>query len=654
MKRIYLLAIGIFCCGILSAQCPSSGLNITSQAQIDSFSINYPNCTYIPGGITIQEYFLNSITNLEGLSQITSIGGDIRVMGNRSLTSLKGLDNIDYTDIQGLRITDNPNLSMCDIESICGYLAGNNFADIANNKSGCQNRGMVSLFCRVSNPCLLDGIYFYNQQRVDDFATNYPDCENIMGPVVITGNVNNLNGLSQLKGVWGRNFEIENTALTSLAGLENLTCVKFDMIIGNNDSLSDISALANVDHIGIDSLSIYNNPNLSDCNIESVCDYISNDKPYSVYNNVGDCDTPVRIINNCDAGTSSCLTGGVIFSTQAQIDSFSIQYPNCQYINGDIIIKGNNPTSITNLIGLSSIEATNGNLIIEDNAALSYLNGLEQLSAINGSLEINNNALLNLQALNLTHINGALTIRNNAFIEDLFGLEKIVSQTIGALEIYNNPNLSYCGIEPVCRYLVSSFSNLIIQDNAPGCNDIPEVLNCFSLPVELTTFQAQIQNKSTLLTWQTATETQNEGFEIQRSKDGKDWEKIAWQDGQGDSQTPNDYRYVDENPFSGESYYRLKQVDFDGMFSYSDIVNVNYERSSNISIYPNPTKNTLHIANLNENTIKQIIIYDKMGRQLIVQNDSENTIDVSALSSGIYIIKVKLENGVFGDKFMVE
>ncbi len=173
------------------------------------------------------------------------------------------------------------------------------------------------------------------------------------------------------------------------------------------------------------------------------------------------------------------------------------------------------------------------------------------------------------------------------------------------------------------------------------------------LPIQLTTFQAKIQHKTTLLTWQTATETHNAGFEIQRSKDASTWEKIAWQDGQGDAQTPHDYTYRDENPLSGISYYRLKQIDFDGTSSHSDIVKVEYE-SSSLSIYPNPVKNTLHIADLNDNTIQNITIFDQMGRQVIRQNTNTNTLNVSTLPSGIYIIQVTLDKGVFSDRFIVK
>ncbi len=173
------------------------------------------------------------------------------------------------------------------------------------------------------------------------------------------------------------------------------------------------------------------------------------------------------------------------------------------------------------------------------------------------------------------------------------------------------------------------------------------------LPITLTDFQAKIENKSTLLTWQTATESNNAGFEIQRSRDATNWEKIAWQDGQGATTTAHTYRHRDENPLFGTSYYRLKQVDFDGAFEYTDIVQVNYE-GRDISIFPNPVKNTLHISDLNGENIQHISIYDQTGRAILLQHESDNIIDVSALSSGMYIVKIAVKEEVFCEKFIIE
>ena len=534
---------------------------------------------------------------------------------------------------------------------------------------------LITIFCwgALWGQCPSGSLDFTTQQQVDNFAANYPNCTTISGTLKIgqswsSSDIVNLDGLSQIDTIIGNLFIRGNDSLSSLTGFENLEYIEYGISIRNNYNLIDISALENITEVS--SFYIKNNPNLSECNIASICAYLSNNQlPFTIFDNGEGCDNPIQLVNSCDGNIPTCLSGGITFSTQGQIDSFGINYPNCNYIGGDVMIKGNTSTSITNLVGLLGVEAIFGRLTIQDNDMLSYLNGLEHLEIVDNGLDINNNGLINLYAgIGFRYINGDLIVRNNDLIIELHGLYNIAPEGINDLQIYGNSMLRYCNISLICLYLGYEPSNpywipfphpnpTLIADNASGCNDPLEVAVSMSygdgcsvvLPIELTHFQAQIKQKTTLLTWQTATETHNYGFEIQRSKDGTTWQKIGWQDGQGDSQTAHDYTHTDENPLSGTSYYRLKQIDFDGAFSYSDIVKVDYA-SSGISIYPNPVKNTLHIADLNDNTIQNITIFDQMGRQILLQN----TLDVSALSSGVYIIQVVLDSGVFSDRFIVK
>jgi len=174
------------------------------------------------------------------------------------------------------------------------------------------------------------------------------------------------------------------------------------------------------------------------------------------------------------------------------------------------------------------------------------------------------------------------------------------------------------------------------------------------LPIELLSpLKANIKNQTAVLTWETATETNNEGFEIQKSRDGSNWEKIGWVAGRGDALTSHAYTYRDENLLSGTTYYRFKQLDFDGTFTYSNVVNVQ-QATTNISIHPNPVKNTLYINNLNGNTIQYIHIFDQMGRRVVDTKTVESSIDVSNLTTGIYLIEIQMEGGVLREKIVVE
>jgi hypothetical protein len=166
-----------------------------------------------------------------------------------------------------------------------------------------------------------------------------------------------------------------------------------------------------------------------------------------------------------------------------------------------------------------------------------------------------------------------------------------------------------------------------------------------SLPVELTYFNGQKVNENSLLNWQTASEKNNEGFEIQRSTNGKDWEMIGFKLGQGTTQYIENYDFIDLQPMKGINYYRLKQFDFDGKFDYSNIITVEHELVIlPTKIFPNPVRNQLNIINGQG----LVTIYNILGqpvRKLII-DDEQSTIDVSDLQKGQYILHILKPNGI--------
>ncbi|MBK7377894.1 MAG: PQQ-like beta-propeller repeat protein [Ignavibacteriales bacterium] len=123
------------------------------------------------------------------------------------------------------------------------------------------------------------------------------------------------------------------------------------------------------------------------------------------------------------------------------------------------------------------------------------------------------------------------------------------------------------------------------------------------IPVELTTFTANVTRNSVSLNWQTATETNNSGFEMQRSQmsniNGQtDWQVIGFVPGFGTTTEPKSYSFTDENLSSGKYQYRLKQIDFDGTFEYSNTVEVEINPPTEFSLeqnYPNPFNPTTKI-----------------------------------------------------------
>lgn len=161
-----------------------------------------------------------------------------------------------------------------------------------------------------------------------------------------------------------------------------------------------------------------------------------------------------------------------------------------------------------------------------------------------------------------------------------------------------------------------------------------------NLPIELTEFTATLSNQNaTILDWQTASETNNNGFDIEHSTDGLTWEKIGFVEGQN---TADKYSFIHPAPQRGVNYYRLKQIDLDGGFKYSEIVSVEVNRSNTISIYPNPTKDKINIIGT-ENEPIGIKIYNSTGILVADFTSHESEIDIAHLTNGLYIVSIQLD-----------
>ena len=178
------------------------------------------------------------------------------------------------------------------------------------------------------------------------------------------------------------------------------------------------------------------------------------------------------------------------------------------------------------------------------------------------------------------------------------------------------------------------------------------------VPVELLAFTASVNNAEIQLLWSTASELNNRGFEIERSvNDADNFVTIGFVEGESTSTEINYYSFTDHPNFSGKSvlYYRLKQVDFDGTYSYSDIVQVTYNVPSTFVLnqnFPNPfnpsTSITYFVPKESFITIK---IYDFLGREVkTLVNDFLSTgsyeilFDASDLTSGTYFYTMIAEN----------
>ena len=173
------------------------------------------------------------------------------------------------------------------------------------------------------------------------------------------------------------------------------------------------------------------------------------------------------------------------------------------------------------------------------------------------------------------------------------------------------------------------------------------------LPVTLLSFTGKNEGTTNLLQWRTATEQNNRGFELQRSANGQEFSTIGFAPTKangGNSTGQLSYQYTDKKPLSAGGYYRLKQVDFDGKFSYSNIVFIKGEPATELTLFalfPNPTHQLLNVVLQSPNAQRvQLIITDLAGKIVQLQTlqlqkgDNNKTVNVTALAKGIYVVKV--------------
>jgi len=245
---IFTLALPLI---VLSQPCLPEGIIFSTQAQIDSFQINHPNCTEIEGDVSIEGL---NITNLNGLNVLISIGEWLTIggygTGNPALTSITGLENLTSVG-EGLEIRNNNVLtSLTGLENLT--FIGWDFVIIGNH-------GLTSL----------------------------------------TG-LDNVTSIGGVIDIWG------NSTLASITGLINVTSIGGGIAIHNNEVLTSLSGLDNIDTASIVQLTFYANDYLSTCEVQSICDYLKNPSGYvGIFNNAVGCNSSEEVQDSCEANAVS-------------------------------------------------------------------------------------------------------------------------------------------------------------------------------------------------------------------------------------------------------------------------------------------------------------------------------------------------------------
>jgi hypothetical protein len=157
-----------------------------------------------------------------------------------------------------------------------------------------------------------------------------------------------------------------------------------------------------------------------------------------------------------------------------------------------------------------------------------------------------------------------------------------------------------------------------------------------------------VEGEGNKLSWVTSWERDNDRFEIQSSTNAKSFESIGCVTGKGTTKATQTYTFIDAQPQAELTYYRLKQVDTDGRFSYSKIIAI--QRGADPAdeqwlVYPNPTTDLLRLEIGKQLIVTGVTIYTASGHQILHQKGSTSSLSVQALPAGVYVLEVKTVSG---------
>lgn len=331
--------------------------------------------------------------------------------------------------------------------------------------------------------------------------------------------------------------------------------------------------------------------------------------------------------------SQQCLPYGIIFTTQMQIDSFQINYPNCSEIEGDVFISGSNISDLQGLNVVTSVRA----LVIEETDSLQNLIGLENLITIRGTLEIwNTNSLQSLEGLeNISLIGGGMEISSNALLESLtsfFDLDSIGFH----LNICHNAVLtSLTGLN------INTVERSIYIENNPSLTSLSALENITSIGGSLFVVgNALLENLNGLdnIAYNSITKLRiMNNTTLSNCAVKSICEYLADPNGtieiQGNSSGCNNQTEVEEECIAS----------IPKLLSKNDI-----------SIYPNPAKGEIFVLNKEGIVINKVTIFNQLGQSVLHQIKTSGNIDISILGQGMYIIELTSNKFKIRNKLIIQ
>jgi len=285
---LWLLLSGIS--GMYAQSCLPEGITFATQAQIDSFQINYPGCDEIEGKVSLGG---NNISSLNGLNVITAIGGNLWISNSISLKSLEGLNNL---------ISVGGDISIGGMDSLLNLEGIDNLSTIDGMLEIAFNHGLISLSGINSlayigsrlkityNPALKSLSGLENLLSIDEDILIYNNTE-LLELTTFTNSIS----------IGGTILIADNPSLNSLSGLQNVISIEGSINIENNDALQSLSGIDNIEAASIMNLNITFNPQLSTCEVLSVCNYlVSPNGTVEIHNNNVGCNSQAEVETACE------------------------------------------------------------------------------------------------------------------------------------------------------------------------------------------------------------------------------------------------------------------------------------------------------------------------------------------------------------------
>lgn len=370
------------------------------------------------------------------------------------------------------------------------------------------------------------------------------------------------------------------------------------------------------------------------------------------------------------------ITDAINFKVEVGSNSSAIgniNIPNTVIFNGDnytVTSIGN--SSFYNCSGLTSINIANTVTNIQPNAfylctnltsitipnsvitigqfCFSQCSSLPSIVLPNSLTSIETFTFQSCVSLTSITIPSSVTNINNYAFTSCFNLNTIYCYISTPLTI-NSTVFNFLN-QGLCTLYVP-FSSLAAYEAAAIWTNFNPILPIFPLPSKLLSFSARLQDNNSYLNWNTIQEINSSKFIIERSSDAINWVSIDSVDAQGNSDIEHNYTFIDLN-ITKDNYYRLKILDIDNKFEYSQVQKVTLFNRNAISFFPNPAMNYISILNPSKYRINRIAIYNSLGQYIETSNDFSNPINIEKLIKGEYYLQISTIKQTFTYKFMKE